>query len=86
MNTFLKIYFYRYCNLFIIFFFIGIFIVNAKAELIKPNDKINAYEVVKIQLIGLQKNDLDFKDSGIEQTWNFAHPNNKKSNRAFGKL
>ena len=20
----------------------------------------------------------EFKDSGIEQTWNFAHPNNKK--------
>ncbi len=24
-------------------------------------------------------NDKDFKDSGIEQTWNFAHPNNKKN-------
>jgi hypothetical protein len=23
-------------------------------------------------------NDKKFKDSGIEQTWNFAHPNNKK--------
>ena len=33
---------------------------------------------MKIQLIGLQKNDLNFKDQGIEQTWNFAHPNNKK--------
>ena len=29
-------------------------------------------------MLGLQKNDLDYKDSGIEQTWNFAHPNNKK--------
>ena len=74
MNTSFKIYFYRYCNPFIIFFFIGIFIVNADAELIKPNDKIDAYEVVKIQLIGLQKNDLDFKDSGIEQTWKFCTP------------
>jgi len=35
--------------------------------------------VVKIQLLGLQKNDFDYKDSGIEQTWNFAHPNNKKA-------
>ena len=26
----------------------------------------------------MQQNDLKFKDSGIEQTWNFAHPNNKK--------
>ena len=24
-------------------------------------------------------NDSEFKDSGIEQTWNFAHPNNKKN-------
>ena len=26
-----------------------------------------------------KKNDFDYKDSGIEQTWNFAHPNNKKN-------
>ena len=25
------------------------------------------------------KNDDFFKDSGIEQTWNFAHPENKKN-------
>ena len=50
----------------------------SKAELLKPSSNINPAEVVKIQLIGLQKNDLDFKDSGIVQTWNFAHPNNKK--------
>ena len=51
----------------------------SKAELLKPRSNINPAEVVKIQLIGLQKNDLDFKDSGIVQTWNFAHPNNKKA-------
>ena len=49
-----------------------------KAEILKPSIDINPKEVVKIQLTALQKNDLDFKDSGIEQTWNFAHPNNKK--------
>ena len=53
-------------------------ISTSKAELLKPSSNIKPAEVVKIQLIGLQKNDLDFKDSGIEQTWNFAHPNNKK--------
>ena len=51
----------------------------AKAELIKPRSDIEHAEVVKIQLSGLQKNDSNFKDSGIEQTWNFAHPNNKKA-------
>ncbi|MDA9177909.1 hypothetical protein N9O17_02100 [Candidatus Pelagibacter sp.] len=50
----------------------------SKAEILKPSSKIKPSEVVKIQLIGLQKNDLGYKDSGIEQTWNFAHPNNKK--------
>ena len=50
----------------------------SKAEILKPSKNINPKEVVKIQLTGLQKNDLKFKDSGIEQTWNFAHPNNKK--------
>ena len=50
----------------------------SKAEILKPSRNINPKEVVKIQLTGLQKNDLKFKDSGIEQTWNFAHPNNKK--------
>ena len=51
----------------------------AEAELIKPRSDIDPAEVVKIQLSGLQKNDSNFKDSGIEQTWNFAHPNNKKA-------
>ena len=50
----------------------------SKAEILKPNSQIKPSEVVKIQLTGLQKNDLEFKDSGIEQTWNFAHPNNRK--------
>ena len=50
----------------------------SKAELLNPSSDIKPAEVVKIQLIGLQNNDSRFKDSGIEQTWNFAHPNNRK--------
>ena len=57
-------------------FLISISVSNA--ELLKPTSDIKPTEVVKIQLVGLQKNDQDYKDSGIEQTWNFAHPNNKK--------
>ena len=57
---------------------ISIFISPLNADILKPSSQINPSEVVKIQLSGLQKNDLKFKDSGIEQTWNFAHPNNKK--------
>ena len=56
----------------------SILLSSSAAEILKPSSNIKPSEVVKIQLNGLQKNDLDFKDSGIEQTWNFAHPNNKK--------
>ena len=56
----------------------SILLSSSTAEILKPSSNIRPSEVVKIQLNGLQKNDLDFKDSGIQQTWNFAHPNNKK--------
>ena len=59
-----------------------IFLLNlsiSKAELQTPNNMILPEEVIKIQLIGLMNNDEKFKDSGIEQTWNFAHPENKKN-------
>ena len=50
----------------------------SNAELLSPNNTISPKEVVKIQLSGLQQNDLEYKDSGIDQTWKFAHPNNKR--------
>ena len=65
-------------NIFKILTFLLISISYSNAELLNPNSNIKPKEVVKIQLSGLQQNDLEFKDSGIEQTWNFAHPNNKK--------
>ena len=65
-------------NIFKVLTFLLIFISFSNAELLNPNSNIKPKEVVKIQLSGLQQNDLEFKDSGIEQTWNFAHPNNKK--------
>ena len=63
-----------------------IFTSISKADLLKPNKDILPSEVVKIQLTGLQNNDSDFKDGGIEQTWNFAHPNNKKVTGPLGKF
>ena len=60
----------------ILFFF---FISFSYAELLSPNNTISPKEVIKIQLSGLQQNDLKYKDSGIEQTWKFAHPNNKRT-------
>ena len=69
---------------FLIIFLISISI--SKAEIIKPNSNIEPSEVVKIQLLGLQKNNDRFEDSGIEQTWNFAHPNNKKATGPLDKF
>ena len=58
----------------------------SKAELIKPRSDIKPSRVIEIQLISLQKNDQNYKDSGIEQTWNFAHPNNKKATGPLGNF
>ena len=65
----------------IIFNFFVVFLISisiSKSEILKPSSNIKPSEVVKIQLLGLQNNNDGFEDSGIEQTWNFAHPNNKK--------
>ena len=48
------------------------------ADLIKPRINIEPDKVVSIQLKGLMKNDIPSKDYGIKQTWEFAHPVNKK--------
>jgi hypothetical protein len=61
----------------VLFFFLNISFL--KADLIIPNNSILPAEVVKIQLDALMNNDKKFEDSGIEQTWKFAHPNNKKN-------
>ena len=65
-------------NFFIIFFIISINFSTVKAEFKKPNNIILPIQVVEIQLSSLMKNDQLYKDSGIEQTWKFAHPNNQK--------
>jgi hypothetical protein len=72
--------------IFKVLIFILITISVSKADILKPDSGIKPAEVVKIQLAGLQKNDRDFKDSGIEQTWNFAHPNNKKVTGPLGNF
>ena len=61
---------------FIVLFFI--FINFSKADLIKPNTTLGPFDILMIQLKSLQNNNVPFKDAGIEQTWEFAHPNNKK--------
>ena len=78
MKKFVKYSLYGLTYVIVIFFLAVMFIVTAKADLVKPNNGIKPYQVVKIQLTGLMNNDTPNKDSGIEQTWKFAHPSNKK--------
>ncbi len=66
MKTFFK---------FIVLFFISTNISNA--DLIKPNSNLKPLDVLMIQLNSLKNNNNPYKDAGIEQTWEFAHPINK---------
>jgi|TARA_B110000438_G_C15765748_1_gene629495 hypothetical protein len=78
MKKITKYSLYGLIYLILIFFLAIMFIVTAKADLIKPNNGIEPYQVVKIQLKSLMNNDDPKKNYGIEQTWKFAHPNNQK--------
>jgi len=51
---------------------------NYSSDLTKPNIYLKPFDVVSIQLNSLQRNNIPYKDAGIEQVWRFAHPNNKK--------
>ena len=78
MKKYLKYFLYGIIYLILIFVFAVMFIVTAPADVIKPNNGIEPYQVVKIQLRSLKNNDEPFENAGIEQTWEFAHPSNKK--------
>ena len=58
-------------------FFLFIFTNISSADLIKPNTNLDPFEVLMIKLNSLKNNNKPYKDAGIEQTWEFAHPNNK---------
>ena len=63
----------------ILFFLITFIYFNSSfADVLKPSVNIDPKQVVVIQLNALMKNDSPYKDRGIEQTWEFAHPNNQR--------
>ena len=78
MKKYFKYFLYGIIYIVLVLFFAIMFIVTTRADVIKPNNGIEPYQVVKIQLRSLKNNDDPFKNAGIEQTWEFAHPNNKK--------
>tara|TARA_Y100000590_G_scaffold275893_1_gene309755 strand:- start:653 stop:1114 length:462 start_codon:yes stop_codon:yes gene_type:complete len=56
------------------------------ADLIKPNINLEPFDVLMIQLNSLKNNNSPYKDAGIEQTWEFAHPINKASTGPLEKF
>ena len=48
------------------------------AELLKPKPALKSNEVVSIQLNALKDNNNPFLNAGVAQTWEFAHPSNRK--------
>ena len=68
----------------IVSFFIFTNISNA--DLIKPNSKLKPIDVLMIQLNSLKNNNNPYKDAGIEQTWEFAHPSNKAATGPLEKF
>tara|TARA_B100000029_G_scaffold491317_1_gene551306 strand:- start:661 stop:1122 length:462 start_codon:yes stop_codon:yes gene_type:complete len=70
-------------KIFLVFFSI----VNmSHADLIKPKPLLKPIDVLIIQLDSLKNNDVPFLDAGIKQTWEFAHPNNKKITGPYNKF
>ncbi len=66
-------------NFFLKFILIFLLLLKpALADILKPSTEIKPEQVIKIQLSALMKNDNPYKDRGIIQTWEFAHPNNQK--------
>ena len=66
-------------NFFLKFILIFLLLLKpALADILKPSTEIKPEQVIKIQLSALMKNDNPYKDRGIIQTWEFAHPNNRK--------
>ena len=72
--------------LFKLIFTFFIFINNSYADLIRPSSNLKPFEVLMIQLNSLKNNNNPYKDAGIEQTWEFAHPNNKKITGPLNKF
>ena len=58
----------------------------ARADLIKPKPSLKPIDVILIQLNSLKNNNSPYEDAGIEQTWEFAHPNNKLITGPLNKI
>ena len=71
---------------FFLIFLILIILKNTYAELLNPNPTLLPSDVISIQLSALQNNNFPYKNAGIEQTWEFAHPSNRNFTGPLSKF
>ncbi len=62
----------------VLFLYILLICETVHAELLKPSPNLDLQEVISIQLNALKDNNSPYINAGIEQTWEFAHPSNRK--------
>ena len=65
----------RFISVIIISIFLNFTVL---ADIVKPTPDIKPEEVITIQLKALKENNSPYKDAGINQTWEFAHPQNRQ--------
>ncbi|PPR45271.1 MAG: hypothetical protein CFH18_00114 [Alphaproteobacteria bacterium MarineAlpha5_Bin8] len=65
-------------RLFTLITFFCLVFTTISAEIIKPTPYIEPENVISIQLSALQENNNPYENAGIVQTWEFAHPSNRK--------
>ena len=70
----------------ILFFIILLIVKSTHAELLKPSPNLEPQKIISIQLQALKDNNNPYKNSGIEQTWEFAHPSNRKFTGPLSKF
>ena len=62
----------------VLFLYILLISEAVHAELLKLSPNLDPQEVISIQLNALKDNNSPYLNTGIEQTWEFAHPSNRK--------
>ena len=87
LEKYFKYFLYGIIYLVLVLFFAVMFIVTTRADVIKPNNEIEPYQVIKIQLRSLKKND-DPKNFQVyvQQLIDFCNQNNVTLLRTVGVM
>lgn len=75
---------FKLCTLFIIFY--HILISNSYSQTSSSIEVCEPEAVINSQLQGLKNNNKPYRDAGIKNVWNLAHPSNKINTGPFNKF